>query len=593
MFDANPSRRRVLADDFHVPLVEESSPDERRLLVEADFLLPEAADGNDTNTIPTCFNHMRLDDGGGILKIRFRLEANMGADGDIEELFSYVIGKEASGEDKLKRVPRADRNHIAVYYLPARRDPNDQIRGNSKSLLARVVRAVNWADATEKYDATASVLQELITANPGIEKCSKAISKNWSSLHKGSHFKEASVAFGADGIDRLVQRFSVKFTPAPASKEVDYSLLSDGQKSLLYLSLVAGYIEIGRLTLSQEGSTTQEIRLDRLNPPVFSIIAIEEPENSLSPHYLGRINKLLSEITSHGDAQAVVTTHAPSMLRRIAPEQIRFSRLGANRTASVKTILLPPPEEMDAHKFVREGLLSNPEIYFARFVVLGEGASEDIVLPKLFEAGGLPMDENGIVLAQLGGRHVNYLWKILTDLDIPYATLLDLDLGRHQGGWGRLKYAKDQLGKIGVDVGNGELPKWDHSSPLQEDTNGADWLDFFKNNGVFFSLPLDLDFSLVLAHPVPYGVVAEEQEIPDESTCKSVLGKSHADISWYSELQRKIFDDYHKLFKLGSKPAAHIAAFSKLGTEEIRANLAQQYHELIVHVAGKLEDVFE
>ncbi len=79
--------------------------------------------------------------------------------------------------------------------------------------------------------------------------------------------------------------------------------------------------------------------------------------------------------------------------------------------------------------------MSNPEIYFARVVVLGEGASEDIVLPKMFEAAGLPMDENGIILAQLGGRHVNYLWKLLSDLEIPYATLLDLDLGRHQGGW--------------------------------------------------------------------------------------------------------------------------------------------------------------
>ena len=97
---------------------------------------------------------------------------------------------------------------------------------------------------------------------------------------------------------------------------------------------------------------------------------------------------------------------------------------------------------MDAHQFVREGLSSNPEIYFARIVVLGEGASEDIVLPKVFEAGGLPMDENGIILAQLGGRHVNYLWKLLSDLTIPYVTLLDLDLGAPPGWAGDvLRYA--------------------------------------------------------------------------------------------------------------------------------------------------------
>lgn len=595
MFDSNPSHRRVLAGDFHVPLGEgQPTPDERRLLIEADFLLPEAAnEDNRINTIPPCFNHMRLDEAGDTLKIRFRLEATMGSNGDIEESLYYVVGKEANGQDKLKRVPRADRNHVAVHYLPARRDPNDQIRSNSTSLLARIVRAVDWSDTAETYNDTAAVLQHLIKANPAIEKCGKTISKSWSCLHKGSHFKDASVAFGVDSLDRLVQNFSVQFTPAHAANDIDYSSLSDGQKSLLYLSLVVSYIEIGRSAMSQNEGEIQGIKLDKLNPPVFSIIGIEEPENSLSPYYLGRINKLLSSVASEGDCQAIVTTHSPSMLRRIDPKQIRFSRLGVTRTASVKTILLPPTEEMDAHKFVREGLLSNPEIYFARMVVLGEGASEDIVLPKLFEAGGLPMDENGIVLAQLGGRHVNYLWRLLSDLGIPYATLLDLDLGRYHGGWGRLKYVKDQLRKIGVDVGDVEMPNWNHSNPLEGTTRGPEWLAFFKGNGLFFSLPLDLDFSLALAHPAQYGIVAEEQEIPDESTCKSVLGKSHAEISWYSEEQQKLFGDYHKLFKVGSKPAAHIEAFSKLELGEIKVNLADQYRELIAYVSSKLEEVFE
>ena len=30
--------------------------------------------------------------------------------------------------------------------------------------------------------------------------------------------------------------------------------------------------------------------------------------------------------------------------------------------------------------------------------------------------------------------YVNHLWRLLADLDIPYATLLDLDWGRDGGG---------------------------------------------------------------------------------------------------------------------------------------------------------------
>jgi putative ATP-dependent endonuclease of OLD family len=35
LFDANPSRRRFRPEDFHVPLVEENAPKERKLTIEA------------------------------------------------------------------------------------------------------------------------------------------------------------------------------------------------------------------------------------------------------------------------------------------------------------------------------------------------------------------------------------------------------------------------------------------------------------------------------------------------------------------------------------------------------------------------------
>ena len=594
MFDANPGRRRVRREDFHVPLNEKSVPKERKLSLEADFLFPEAATGAPkANAIPPCFNHMRLDEG-GTLKIRFRLEATMGGEGDIEETLYYVLGKEHNGEDKLKRVPRAERNHIAVYYLPAKREPLDQIRSGTAALLGRIVRSVDWAEEDVKFNEAASELKKAVTANSAVGNINTSISKAWSTLHKGSHFKDASVVFGLDNLNKLIENLSVEFNPAHASQSVDYSLLSDGQKSLLYLSLVVAFIETGRraMTPKKEGED-DKIQLDRLNPPVFSLIAIEEPENSLSPHYLGRINGLLKTVAAEQDAQAIVTTHSPAMLGRIDPKQIRHTRIGSDRTTSVKTIQLPSLGDGDAHKFVREGLLSNPEVYFARIVVLGEGASEDIVLPKIFEAAGVPMDENGIILAQLGGRHVNYMWKLLTDLGIPYVTLLDLDLGRHQGGWGRIHYAMQQLAQIGATSSDAnKLPKWNADNPLAA-KNWEDCLKFFKEKGVFFSSPLDLDFTMIRTFPEAYGLNEGQMSAPDDATCKSVLGKSHGDLSWYSFDEKKYFDDYHSLFKVGSKPASHLEALSNLELMDIALELPKPYQDLVESVKGKLAEVYE
>jgi hypothetical protein len=97
-----------------------------------------------------------------------------------------------------------------------------------------------------------------------------------------------------------------------------------------------------------------------------------------------------------------------------------------------------------------EAVRAYPELYFARFVILGEGASEQVVLPRLAEALDLPIDRSFVAIVPLGGRHVNHLWRLLNDLAIPHATLLDLDMGRFGGGWGRIKTTCAQLLANGV-----------------------------------------------------------------------------------------------------------------------------------------------
>ena len=87
----------------------------------------------------------------------------------------------------------------------------------------------------------------------------------------------------------------------------------------------------------------------------------------------------------------------------------------------------------DAAKFIRGALLAFPELYFARFVVLVEGNSERIVLPRLAQAEGLTVDPSFVAIVPIGGRHVRHFWKLLNGLSIPHATLLDLDLRPERG----------------------------------------------------------------------------------------------------------------------------------------------------------------
>ena len=95
-------------------------------------------------------------------------------------------------------------------------------------------------------------------------------------------------------------------------------------------------------------------------------------------------------------------------------------------------------------------MLAFPELYFARFVLLVEGDSERVVLPRLAKELGLLIDTSFVAIIPLGGRHVQHFWRLLSHLEIPYATLLDLDLGRKGGGFGRVKTVLQRLLEIGV-----------------------------------------------------------------------------------------------------------------------------------------------
>ena len=579
MFSVDPSIRRLKKSDFHVSHDESETPDERKLWIEADFELPEAADSSDhtSTTIPPMFNHMRLSSITGLPIIRYRLEATMGIDGDIDDpILLYVLEFDHIGNPtNTSRVPRSDRNQIQIHYLPAKRDPSEHVAFSTNALLGRLLRSVNWSNEREQIKTLTDEISNSLSKNGSVDLVSSTLKDVWKDLHKGNYFTDPKVNFSNSEIEALLRHMSVSFSPGHNQNDVDFSQLSDGQKSMLYLSLVLTSQAIGRKVLSGEDATFDP---DKLNPPIFTIVALEEPENSLSPHFLGRIVSSLNRLTSGADAQALIATHAPSILKRVEPENIRYLRLGIDRQTKISCITLPHKSD-EAHKFVRQAVQAYPEIYFSRLVILGEGDSEEIVIPRLLQAKGIPADEFAITIAPLGGRHVNHFWRLLTGLNIPHITLLDLDIARYHGGWGRIKYVNDQFAKytpskvLPQDFG---IPSW--NDVTEKVRNYPNYIEELEKRGVFFSSPLDLDFSMLKCFPQAFNA---KNEICDDSTFKAVLGKAHFDYSQYTDDEQLLFSCYHKKFNLGSKPANHIEALANLSDTDILNSMPESYSRMI------------
>lgn len=144
LFAFDPALRRIKRSDFHIPHDEQKIPEQRKLVIEADFTFPETSNASDNSTVAPFFNHMRLNLPNGFPTVRFRLTATMDFVGEIEEKFEYVLDTDLQGKEVTKLVPRADRNQIQVHYLPAQREPSDHITYSTNALLGRLLRAVNW-----------------------------------------------------------------------------------------------------------------------------------------------------------------------------------------------------------------------------------------------------------------------------------------------------------------------------------------------------------------------------------------------------------------------------------------------------------------
>ena len=95
---------------------------------------------------------------------------------------------------------------------------------------------------------------------------------------------------------------------------------------------------------------------------------------------------------------------------------------------------------------------------------------------------------------------------------------------------------------------------------------------------------------MLLSFPDEYGV---ESNPPSETTVKAVLGDSHFDAEQYDDDERALFKIYHKHFKLGSKPAAHIDALAQLSDEELRDDMPESLARLANAVIAKLVELPE
>jgi Predicted ATP-dependent endonuclease of the OLD family len=620
LFGVSSHERSLEKTDFHIPKHSKAELiKELNLSIEAriDFpeLLDESQDTLSRTNIPPFFNQLVVNAPGEAPYLRVRLVAKWTADntpeGEIEQKLYFVTvaeGIDETDEDLIPVSPH-QRSAIQVIYVPAVREPSGQLRNASGTILWRILNNISWPDDIDDIIKTKmEPVNELFDGIKGVAQIKSIIADEWKKYHKDARYQKAKLQFSGSTLSSLLRKIEVSFSPTHDLGEYGVEKLGDGLRSLFYLSLVSSLLEA-------------EVQLTGKSNASLTILAVEEPENHISPHLLGRVMENLRNISNKPNAQVVLTSHSASIIKRINPEDLSHLRIDQNTfTTIVKRIVLPS-ETSTAYTYIKEAVRAYPEIYFSRLVILGEGDSEEIVLPRILKAYEIDPDDFGISIVPLGGRHVNHMWKLLNELNIPHITLLDLDRERGGGGWTRIKYAIKQLLQNGRDreellkVWCGEKERVLTEAELEQfdaypmDSEWITWMNDFwlprlmeNKYNVFFSSPLDLDFLMLESFPnayketVPRGPrIPNRDKSPDEHAKKikggiiATLKSENATGLSYTEDQQELMVWYNTLFLGRSKPSTHIEALFKISDEDLINNMPQLFKKLVERVKELLK----
>lgn len=638
MFSSNGSDRVLKRSDFHLP--KDKKPDDVEkieLYIEAVFTFEELDDESKTAAIPTFFQSLVVDNPQGTPYLRIRLEAtwekSSTVEGAIESHIYYICCPETESdiENNKHTATRRELDHIRVIYVPAVRDPSKQLKNASGSMLYQIMNSINWSDTIkENVEEKIKELNAQFLREKGISILGESIGTQWKSYDWDQRYSKATLRFNSTDIDSCIKKSEVVFLPTPTGRESTIDDLSDGLRYLFYISLVDSLLDIEMKIQNELEKDASDVHFS-YKPPYLTIIALEEPENHIAPHLIGNLFSNIERLSSRNNAQTILSSHSTAIIKRTEPDNIRYFRLSnTDYTTEVHSITLPDKEKLsDQYKYIKEAVKAYPELYFAKLVILGEGDSEEIILPKFWIAKNGSIDTSGISIVPLGGRHVNHFWRLLNDLHIPHITLLDLDKERNGGGWGRIKYVLDQLIQNGfdrnmvlstqhgvMDVETFEKKNmWDISDSKYLDS----WIDYLERYHVFFSAPLDIDF-LMLEHYTdiykglignnegPYIMVEENGEKHQRTildieeagtTCteykervdndiRHALKEHGGDGITYTEEQRKLMVWYTYFFLNRGKPSTHIEAFSKMDDNILKGTMPSTFKRLFADAENLL-----
>lgn len=313
--------------------------------------------------------------------------------------------------------------YLPEYYLvPAVRDVSQETKTSGTALLSRLLSIVisrisNQNPAFQRLQDVAQEIKTLIGGTTPEDKLAE-IRDLESRLQQELHPWDVDLSINVEAPD--IEKLFELGTNIILDDGIETAIEEKGhglQRSLIF-ALMRVWAQEMQHTQTAGGQTTRERS---------HIFAFEEPELFLHPQMCRATYESLKQISDTD--QVLICTHSPQF---IDLEDYRCITIVKKQNLEIGTTVhricveLFDGSDRDQFKMVRYFNPDRNELFFARKVVLAEGATEKAVLPLL--GRNLGIIDYSISIIDCGSKfNLTLFMKVLNAFQIPYLVIHDED----------------------------------------------------------------------------------------------------------------------------------------------------------------------
>ncbi|MRW88398.1 AAA family ATPase [Duganella sp. FT80W] len=290
-------------------------------------------------------------------------------------------------------------------YLPPLRDASKSLKPGMRSLLARLLQRVATPEGLEACNQILTLVDQRLGAAQPITAAKDAISRRYSEMLGATLSQQLDLNLSPSDIGKVASRLAI------LADGFDIEKNGLGYNNLIYMAAV-----MGELSLSGE--------------VVYRCLIVEEPEAHLHPQLQSILLAYLQQEAAAGgqQVQIFVTTHSPHFAAFAELDSvIRLSEHFGKLTAfPIKDAVL---DERRRKKLKRYLDVTRADLFFARSVILVEGAAERALMPVMAEYLNINLRHLGLSIVSAEGLNFDCFLPLFGRAAMPVkvATMTDGD----------------------------------------------------------------------------------------------------------------------------------------------------------------------